>query len=201
MQTLAKNSGLSGPIPMRKRLNRLAVTSIAVLVVTFTATGSYANCSPMTGMKSPVIKLPWLATADVLAGEEGMPSPDSPNSIVGLWHVVYTAGGSTFAETLKQWHSDGTEFENINHNPALGSVCLGVWKHVSHRTFRLHHVGFLFNLDGTSAGSFTNDETDRLAADRMSYSGTFTFTTFDVSGNITGTAIQGTIAATRITVN
>jgi hypothetical protein len=102
---------------------------------------------------------------------------------------------------LKQWHSDGTEFENINHNPALGSVCLGVWKHVSHRTFRLHHVGFLFNLDGTSAGSFTNDETDRLAADRMSYSGTFTFTTFDVSGNITGTAIQGTIAATRITVN
>jgi hypothetical protein len=73
------------------RLNRVAVKSIAVLVVTFTATGSYANCSPMTGMKSAVIKLPLQATADVLAGEEGMPSPNSPNSIVGLWHVVYTA--------------------------------------------------------------------------------------------------------------
>jgi hypothetical protein len=65
----------------------------------------------------------------------------------------------------------------------------------------LHHVGFLFNLDGTSAGSFTNDETERRATDRMSYSGKFAFTTYDVSGNLTGTAIQGTIAATRITVN
>jgi hypothetical protein len=40
------------------------------------------------------------------AGHDFDLSPDA--GIVGLWHVVYTAGGSIFNETLDQWHSDGT---------------------------------------------------------------------------------------------
>jgi hypothetical protein len=34
------------------------------------------------------------------------------NPIVGLWGVVYTAGGELFNQSIDQWHSDGTEFEN-----------------------------------------------------------------------------------------
>jgi hypothetical protein len=153
----------------------------------------------MAGMKFPVVKLPLVATAN-LAAVDGMPNSESPDSIVGLWHTMYTAENSLFAETFKEWHSDGTEFENVNHNPAIGSVCVGVWKQVGVRTVRLHHLGFLFNADGTSAGTFVVEETNTLAAHGRSYVGTFTFSTYDVNGNLTG-EVKGTVAATRITVD
>jgi hypothetical protein len=154
----------------------------------------------MAGMKFPIIKLPVVATTGIAAAE-GMPNSQSPDSIVGLWHTMYTAGNAPFAETLKQWHSDGTEFEKVNHNPAIGAVCVGVWKQVSARTVHLHHLGFLFNSDGSSAGTFVVEETDTLTAHGMSYLGQFTFKTYDVNGNFTGTELQGTVAATRITVD
>jgi hypothetical protein len=133
--------------------------------------------------------------------EQGAPDANWSKSIVGLWHTLYTSNGSPFFETLKEWHSDGTEFENVNHNPAIGSVCVGVWKQVNVRTVRLHHLGFLFAADGTPNGTFVVDETDTLAGNGMSYDGTFTFKIYDVNGVYTGTEYSGTVAATRITVN
>ena len=122
------------------------------------------------------------------------------NRCFGLWHTNYTADNAPFAETFKEWHSDGTEFENVNQNPAVGSVCVGVWKMVGARKVRLHHLGFLFNADGTSAGTFIVDETDTVGTPGSSYVGAFTFSTYDVNGNLTG-QVKGTVAATRITVD
>ena len=45
------------------------------------------------------------------------------------------------------------------------------------------------------------EETDTLAAHGRSYVGTFTFKTYDVNGNFTGTEVKGTVAATRITLD
>jgi hypothetical protein len=185
---------------VRRTVKGIILPAIAVLVVLITAASSYADCGPMAGMKFPVVRLPLVAAAN-LAAVSGMPSSESPDSIVGLWHTMYTADNAPFAETFKQWHSDGTEFENVNHNPAIGAVCVGVWKQVGARMVHLHHLGFLFNSDGTSAGTFVVEETDTLAARGMTYTGTFTFTTYDVNGNPTGTEIKGTVASTRITVN
>lgn len=197
-----RNNGtrLAVPGTVRNTIRQAVLPMIAALVVMLTATGAYADCGPMAGMKFPVIKLPLLAAAD-LAAVGSMPNSESRDSIVGLWHTVYTAGNAPFAETFKEWHSDGTEFENVNHNPAIGAVCVGVWKQVGGRTVRLHHLGFLFNADGTSAGTFVVEETDILAAHGRSYEGTFTFRTYDVNGNFSGTEVKGTIAATRITVD
>jgi hypothetical protein len=196
------NNGTPLAIPetVPKTMKAVILPTIAALVVLLTAANAYADCGPMAGMKFPVVKLPLQATAG-LAAVEGMPNSESRDSIVGLWHTMYTAGNSPFAETLKEWHSDGTEFENVNHNPAIGAVCVGVWKQVGMRTVRLHHLGFLFNADGTSAGTFVVEETDTLAAHGRSYVGTFTFRTYDVNGNFTGTEVKGAIAATRITVD
>jgi len=190
------NNGKLFAIPetMRKSVRSVIQVTIAGLVMMLTAASSYADCGPMAGMKFPVVKLP-LAAAANLAAVGGM-----PNSIVGLWHTTYTADNAPFAETLKEWHSDGTEFENVNHNPAVGSVCVGVWKLVGTRKVRLHHLGFLFNADGTSAGTFVVDETDTVGTPGSSYVGAFTFSTYDVNGNLTG-QVKGTVAATRITVD
>ena len=191
---------LAIPETVWKTIKAVILPTIAALVLLLTAASSYADCGLMARMKFPVVKLPLVATAN-LAAVDGMPYSESPDSIVGLWHTMYTADNSPFAETFKEWHSDGTEFENVNHNPAIGSVCVGVWKQVGVRTVRLHHLGFLFNADGTSAGTFVMEETDTLAAHGRSYVGAFTFKTYDVNGNFTGTEVKGTVAATRITVD
>src|SRR5580704_11334615 len=46
--------------------------------------------------------------------ENNFNSENAGRNIVGTWHVTYTAGGSPFGEAFIQWHSDGTEWENIN---------------------------------------------------------------------------------------
>jgi hypothetical protein len=178
----------------------LALLSVAAML--FGATSANAACG-LTGVgsKSP-IRLPMLMQAGNNQDEDL--APGSGGSIVGLWHVVYTAGGSTFNETLDQWHSDGTEFENAWLPPDTGNICFGVWKEVAPRTVRLHHVGWLFtpgSTPPTASGTFTLDETNTVSRDGKTYTGTFTFKTYDSTGAPTGIEVTGTIAATRITVD
>ena len=99
-------------------------------------------------------------------------------SIVGLWHVIYTGttddnfppGGPypptpfQFLESFKTWHADGTEFENAFLPPSSGNICFGVWKQADNHIVKLHHVGLIFNSDGSPASIFTVDETDNVAS-------------------------------------
>jgi len=69
---------------------------------------------------------------------------------------------------------------------------------------RLHHIGWLFTPGGTpptASGTFTLDETNVVSRDGKTYTGTFTFRTFEITGTPTGIEVTGTIAATRITVD
>ncbi len=187
-------------------LNRAKITAFGVIAaasLTATATGAFASCGPMSAGKSAGIELPALAFASPQAASLTGDGDDAAPivSIVGLWHTKYVADGALFAESFKLWHGDGTELDNIDQDPALGSVCLGVWKPVGVRGVRLHHVGWMFTDAGKPAGSFTIEEADTEAENGQSYTGTFTFRTYDVNGKFTGTEVTGTIAATRITVN
>jgi hypothetical protein len=137
----------------------------------------------------------------MLGQAEGGEWRDAHDPIVGLWHVVYTAGGKVFNETLDQWHSDGTEFENAFLPPAVGDICFGVWKATGWHTVKLHHIGWTFDGTGTTTadGTFTLDENNKVAEDGKTYTGTFTFKTFPNEGK--GVEVTGTILATRITVD
>jgi hypothetical protein len=171
----------------------LSVFGVASLLLA--VPGAKAACGSFSslGQKSAV-RLPMLAGG----GEEWRGGGDP---IVGLWHVVYTAGGKTFNETLDQWHSDGTEFENAYLPPAVGDICFGVWKPTGPHTVKLHHIGWTFDGTGTTTanGTFTLDETNTVAEDGKTYSGTFTFKTFPNEGM--GETVTGTMQATRITVD
>jgi hypothetical protein len=125
------------------------------------------------------------------------------SSIVGLWQTVYTtSSGAVFNQTLKQWHSDGTEFESAFLPPPAGNVCIGVYKEIGHSKVKLHHMGWLFDGSGTTTanGYFVLDEIDTVAGNGKTYTGTFTFTPYTMDGTV-GTAVSGTIAATRVTVD
>jgi hypothetical protein len=179
--------------PFRCALSILAVTCAML----FASASANAACGDLGGLNTkPSIKLPMLF---------GATPSDAQNtdSIVGLWHVIYTAdGGAKFNESLDQWHSDGTEFENAYLPVAAGNICFGVWKQVGVRTVRLRHVGFTYNSPGLASGAFTIDATDTVSADGKTYTGTFDFKVYDLEGNfLEGSEVKGTLLATRITVS
>jgi hypothetical protein len=116
--------------------------------------------------------------------------------IVGTWHVSYTVEGSPFAEAFIQWHSDGTEWENINLSVLNGNICLGSWKPVDARHVSRNHIGWLYT-GGALSGYFTETETDEVALDGLSYTGTNVQKIYDSSGTLQ-MQVTGTAKATRI---
>jgi len=122
---------------------------------------------------------------------------NAADNIVGTWHVIYTPTGSTTesGEAFIQWHSDGTEWENINYPVLNGNLCMGSWKATDQTHVFRNHVGWLYS-GGMIAGWFNETETDVVSRDGNSYSGTNETTLY-----FTGMApivLTGTAVATRI---
>lgn len=121
---------------------------------------------------------------------------DAGERIVGTWHVTYTAGGSPFGEAFIQWHSDGTEWENINFPILGGNICMGSWKPIDGMHVSRYHIGWHY-VNGILAGYFTETETNEVARDGNSYRGTNNSKVYDLAGNLL-VEVPGTSAATRI---
>jgi hypothetical protein len=155
-------------------------------------TSAYAGCVIHPGSN------PAMDVAALLSANPGS-QPNGNNSIVGLWHVTYTAGGQLFYEAFDTWHSDGTEIESANFDPTEGNVCMGVWKLVG-STVHLYHVGWLFDVAGNSAGWFSLTERDIVAGNGNTYHGRFDYKAYDPNGNLVQ-EITGDLTATRIVVN
>lgn len=152
-------------------------------------------------------------------GDDNQGDEDSRGaaSIVGLWHLIYTANTASpsnafpptpfqFLESFKTWHADGTEFENAFLPPTGGNICFGVWKEAGHGSVKLHHIGLMFDSMGNLSNIFTVDESDTVARNDKTYSGTFDFKLWPPSFDAVGVGnplaeVTGTTAATRITVD
>jgi hypothetical protein len=204
--------------PVSRRFAGLALA--ACLALLFSASAVKAGCAvpytgPVPAKAEPAPKIPFISH----------PADDDddwrePGTIVGLWHLIYTATSTTagplpvpivppgsfpFLESYKTWHADGTEFENAFLPPVVGNVCFGVWKEKRDGSVKLHHIGLMFDpATGKVANVFTVDEINRVARDGKTYSGTFDFKIFDATDVYgTGTVLQeikGTTAGTRISV-
>ena len=184
---------------MKASLSRgIRAVYLMFTVATLVFAGSNANavCSaPNRSASGVVAKLPFLPAVAL----ETAPSTGSP-SIVGLWHVTYTADFGLFYEAYDQWHSDKTELENADVSPIEGNICMGAWKKVGPRTVQLNHVGWGFDGAGNPNGTFTIHETNTVSSDGMSYQGTFEYKFFLPDGTL-DTDIKGTVAGTRITAD
>ena len=188
------------------------LAALVGLGLLFAASGANAGCAvPYKAAAAPAI--PFVNSHWEEQGNEKA-------SIVGLWHVIYTGttddnfppGGPypptpfQFLESFKTWHADGTEFENAFLPPTGGNICFGVWKEVDDCTVKLHHIGLMFNPDGSILSIFTVDETDKVASDGKTYKGSFDFKLWPPSYDAVGkglpiSEVKGTTAATRISVN
>jgi hypothetical protein len=195
-----------------------AFVALVGLGLLFTASSAKADCGLLLSKNGTAPSIPFLSpTVPKTSNHQDEDEKSNKHvSIVGLWHVVYTATSAPnppfpttpfqFAESLKQWHADGTEFENAFLPPTGGNICFGVWKDLGHGNAKLHHIGLMFDGQGHVSNIFTQDETNTVASNGKTYSGTFDFKlwppTFDAVGVGNPLAeVTGTIAATRITVD
>jgi hypothetical protein len=189
-----------------------ALAGLLALGLLLTAAGAKAGGCAVPYKAGTAPSIPFLSP-------HGDEESNGPATIVGLWHVIYTATYAEglpsppfpattpfqFLESYKTWHADGTEFENAFLPPTGGNICFGVWKDLGEGRVKLHHIGLMFAPDGSIANIFTVDEIDTVASNGKTYSGTFDFKLFlptDVYG--TGTPLaeaKGTTAGTHITVD
>jgi hypothetical protein len=198
-----------------KLLRRGRFSAVAVLVglgLLLTAAGAKAGCA--------VPYRPGAAPAIPFVSPHADGEWNEHVTIVGLWHVIYTGNSDEnfppggpypptpfpFLESFKTWHADGTEFENAFLPPTGGNICFGVWKDLGNGNVKLHHIGLMFNPDGSISSIFTVDETDTVASDGKTYKGMFDFKLWPPSFDAVGAGkpiaeVKGTTAATRITVD
>jgi hypothetical protein len=156
---------------------------------------------------------PAVGVSPLFAVDYMLADSDGNSSVIGMWHAVLRLGSATgpvYDEVLEQFHSDGTEILISNGlPPALGNVCIGVWKRIGARAYKLRHMTWNwappdngFGVPGTFSGHFELEITLRLDSHGRTYRGTWTAKNFDLSGDhIPGLDAEGVVTATRITVN
>ena len=148
-----------------------------------------------------VPSVPGMFTAQANASPNANSSASNgPVSIVGLWNLNFVADGTVVDVAFDAWNSDGIEVLNDFTNPINGNVCLGVWEQTGPRTYKLKHPSWYFDGSGNLLGTVVIHELVRLSADGDSFSGTYTYDVYDVSGKFLE-ELAGQLQATRIKVD
>jgi hypothetical protein len=185
-------------------VKKILIGTIAIAGLTL-GLNAYAGCADPRGRAEvgtfeqlSVAELQKMSVASPLDGTAGVKAQNASQQIVGTWIVVYTPDGSTTpsGKAFMQWHSDFTEWENIDYPIMGGNICMGSWTQVDQSHVSRNHYGWLYN-NGTLAGYFNENETDELASDGNSYTGINTTVLY-----LTGSApmtLKGTAVAKRIT--
>ena len=140
-------------------------------------------------------------TQSSLIGQNSESSKDNDEhaSIVGLWHVQFIVGGQTIQEAYQIWNAGGTEVHNPNVDPRGGTVCLGAWKKIGRRTYKLAHRVWSYDINGNFLGTLHLSETLRLGNHGNTHSGSFTLDIYDPSGTFQG-EVTGSVTGERISV-
>ncbi len=179
---------------MNNSMTRHVFTGTAVGVLSLVGMSAHASCAnpDLPGQQSAVQQ--HLTPTFNRRGDDGRHAGRILNRIVGTWHVVYTGGLA--GQAFIQWHSDGTEWENIAFPILGGTICMGDWRATDNDHVSRSHVAWLFT-NGIPSGYLTETETDEVAADGSWYRGTNNVKFYDLDGNMFAEA-GGTAQATRI---
>lgn len=202
---------------MRSRIWKFA-TIVSALALGFAMMPSAkAVCGLPTNLARPSSWQPTMPGAHfaVVAMGDDFDNGGGP-SIVGMWHVVFTATTSNGASipatvvdnALSVWHRDKTEIMNSVRAPQDGNFCLGVWEQTGARSYYLNHVAWFANAfpndtaNGIGAPMGPTSITERVTVSSggNKFTGTFTLKAYDTTGTVVQT-FTGTLAGTRITTN
>lgn len=190
----------------------------ALVLVSAMASGALAQCGLPTKSIRPMSWQPKYGAAQPSLVRVGFEDRDEHEpSIVGMWHVIFTAqtsngetipGGSVIDNAVVVWHSDGTEIMNSLRSAQDGNFCLGIWERTGKFSYYLNHIPWQGNVyDPTVPPDTIGAPQDgaqilekiTLRADGNSYAGTFTLHAYK-SGSVYQT-FTGVLSAKRITTN
>ena len=188
-------------------IGTLAMVSLGMILVA----EARAGCGNLEGQKAGAVQpLLWQGTGQfgrvsflLVADREA-----SVDRIVGFWKATLLSenspgipDGTVIDAGFAQWHSDGTEILNSSRPAASSNFCLGIWKKTGMFHYTLNHFG-LSSDPSTDKLLGPAQIREEIELDRGgdAYFGTFTIDQYDVSGHLLA-HIQGTVTATRITVN
>ena len=200
---------------MRSRNCRFASTMVALVLALTMVPGALAQCGLSTKLVKPTGWSSKVGGAHVMRAAFNEGDEASP-SIVGMWHVVFTANsingqsipapGAVIDNALVVWHRDGTEIMNSSRPAQDGNFCLGIWERTGKLSYSLNHIPWQGNDPSNAPGGIGNPEGAAqileqitLSPDGSHYSGSFTLTAYDTSGNQTVT-FSGTLVGTRVTI-
>jgi hypothetical protein len=130
-------------------------------------------------------------------------------SIVGMWHVKFTAltqdgapVNMTLDDSIVVWHSDGTEIMNSSRPAEDGNFCLGVWAKVGKLRYVLNHIPWGGNDAANAPNGIGNPQTGHqlreaisLSRDGNTYSGNFAARAYDQNKQ-PGPLLTGVLTAT-----
>jgi hypothetical protein len=172
---------------------RSILFSAAAIVWVAGSVSAQASCgAPLGGKAGVVNKLPHMNVSRTEA------APNGYGSIVGMWTNSIIVGGNVVATSISTWHSDGTEYDNIDAPPINGNVCQGVWESRGVGKVQEHHFGWTFDQNSNPSGYFTLEQTLRLSDRGLSYGGPFDQKYYDNDGNLLN-EVTGQMSAVRFT--
>jgi len=172
---------------------RSILLSAAAIALMASNISAQASCGAPLGGKAGVIsKMPHLKLSSSEAAPEGY------GSIVGMWRNNWIIGGNVVVTSIATFHSDGTEFDNVDLPPTVGNICQGIWESKGVGKVVEHHFGWTFDQNANPTGYFTLEQTLKVSRDGMSYSGPFDQKYYDNDGNLL-TEYNGEMQAERFT--
>jgi len=204
---------------MRSRNCRLASMLVALVLPLAMVPGALAQCGLPTKLVKPTGWQPQMRGSQMREALGGRFDDDFRASIVGMWHVTFTAEtadpatappGAVIDNALVVWHSDGTEIMNSIRPPQDGNFCMGVWQQVGPFKYKLNHFAWFGKQFPTGPGDQGTDigpsvgptqitEEITLSPDGQHFSGFFTLDAYDLN-NVIFQSFKGTVAGTRITI-
>jgi hypothetical protein len=200
---------------MRVKLWRPALAIVTLALASTTIPNAFGQCGLPRNLVKPANLIYSHASARLLRTAFEKDDDEDGPSIVGMWHVVFTAhkqNGFPIKDFVTDnavvvWHKDGTEVMNSNRPAQDGNICLGIWEKTGKLNYHLNHIPWAGNDPANAPGGIGNPsagaqiiEYVTLHPDGNHYSGTYTLTAYTANGQPAVT-FTGDIAATRITVN
>jgi len=124
-------------------------------------------------------------------------------AITGYWLAVTVDGqGNVVDERFDNWFDDHNEVFVDQSPPPTGNVCNGTWVQTGSHEFKLLHKAWVFDSTNTIViATVAIRDAITLSENKESFSGTETFTEYDLNGNVLGTFGPFDLQGTRLKVD
>jgi hypothetical protein len=123
--------------------------------------------------------------------------------IVGMWLVDFYVGTTVSDKGIQQFYADGNEMTtDIAAAPATDNTCYGVWEHAANQTFKLKHIGWVFDTNGTLMGRFNLTATLKVGNHGDTFTGSYVSDIRDLSEQIMpGSQAHGVLNGKRFKID